>query len=312
MLGLLESGQEQTLTELRGALAGQFELTQDEIDELLPSGKQTRLANRVTWAANYLYRCGLLTRPRRSVYQITDRGRTVIAENPDRVDLAVLSQFPELAEFRRARGTRQTDGRPAAPAAQPSATPEERIAEAYSELRSALAAELLDRIHDQTPDFFEQLVLDVLHAMGYGGRREDVQRLGRSGDEGVDGVIKDDALGLDLIYVQAKRWQNPVSRPDIQRFVGALHGQRASKGVFITTSRFSSEAVTYAGGITPRVILIDGHELADLMVNYGVGVASTQIYDVRKTDLDYFVTDDRSPMCAVPAMVQPTEMPLAA
>lgn len=155
-----------------------------------------------------------------------------------------------------------------------------------------MAAELLDRIHDQSPEFFEQLVLDVLREMGYGGRREDVQRLGRSGDEGVDGVIREDALGLDLIYVQAKRWQNPVSRPDIQRFVGALHGQRASKGVFITTSRFSAEAVSYAGGITPRVILIDGDELAELMITYGVGVTSVRIYDVKKIDLDYFTSDE--------------------
>jgi len=231
MLVLLADGQEQTLTQLRGALAEQFQLTQAEIEELLPSGRQTRLANRVTWAANYLYRCGLLDRPRRSIYRITDRGRALMTANPERVDLSVLAQFPELQEFRRPRRdrvSRETVEAVASP--DEAATPEERVTAAYRELRSALAAELRDRVLEQTPEFFEQLVLDVLHAIGYGGRREDVERLGRSGDEGVEGVIREDVLGLDLIYVQAKRWLNPVSRPDIQRFVGALHWTARKQG----------------------------------------------------------------------------------
>jgi restriction system protein len=293
MLALLDDGREQTLTELRASLAHEFDLTQAEIDELLPSGKQTRLANRVTWAANYLYRCGLLDRPRRSIYRITDRGRDVMTANPERVDLSVRAQFPELQEFRRPRRERRS-GDVSGPVALPeeTATPEERMSAAYSEVRSALAAELLDRVLDQSPEFFEQLVLDVLHAIGYGGRREDVQRLGRSGDEGVDGVIREDVLGLDLIYVQAKRWRNPVSRPDIQRFVGALHGQRATKGVFITTSQFTAEATSYADGITPRVILVDGPELAQLMLDHDVGVTLSTRYDVKRIDLDYFVADE--------------------
>lgn len=181
-------------------------------------------------------------------------------------------------------------------------------------MRSALAAELLDRVYDKSPEFFEQLVLDVLHGMGYGGSREDAaERLGRSGDEGVDGVIREDRLGLDLIYVQAKRWKNVVGRPEIQRFFGALHGQRATKGVFITTSSFSKEAMDYADGVTPRVILVDGKELAQLMIEHAVGVTVARRYEVKRLDLDYFVTDDdevqAEPDAATAADAPPTNAP---
>jgi restriction system protein len=277
MLVLFADGAEQPVAAVRGALAEQFGLTPDDLAEELPSGRAKTFVNRVGWATTYLYRCGLLDRPSRSVYRITDRGRSVLESHPDRVDLSVLRQFKEFHEFVRPR-----HDQPVAPLADgvsavaivEDATPEERVGNAYRELRSALAAELLDRVLDQSPEFFEQLVLDVLYAMGYGGRRHDaVQRLGKSGDEGVDGVIREDTLGLDLIYVQAKRWRNPVSRPEIQKFVGALHGQRASKGVFITTSTFSADAASYADSITPRVILIDGKELAQLMIDHDVGVS---------------------------------------
>jgi restriction system protein len=254
-------------------------------------------ANRVGWATTYLYRCGLLDRTSRSVYRITDRGRGVLEAYPDRVDLSVLSQFEEFHEFRRSRRG-DAPVPPHGEGGASDATPEERVADAYRELRSALAADLLDRVLDHSPEFFEQLVLDVLHAMGYGGRRDAaVQRLGRSGDEGVDGVIREDALGLDVIYVQAKRWRiaQSVSRPDIQRFVGALHGQRAAKGVFITTSTFSGEAIAYADSITPRVILIDGEELAQLMIDHDVGVTVATRYDLKKIDQDYFVADEELP-----------------
>jgi restriction system protein len=162
-------------------------------------------------------------------------------------------------------------------------------------LRSALAADVLDRVKEQSPAFFEQLVLDVLRAMGYGGTHEDaMERLGQSGDEGVDGVIREDELGLDLIYVQAKRWQNPVGRPEIQKFFGALHGKRASKGVFITTSSFTGDAVAYADSVTPRIILVDGRELGRLMIDYGVGVTTARRYEIRRIDLDYFASDDEA------------------
>jgi restriction system protein len=232
------------------------------------------------------------------VYRLNGRGREVLATNPDRIDNTVLDSFTEFREF---RSKSNSDGSPRTPIARPSvdttasetATPEERAAAAYRELRSALASDLLDRVKEQTPDFFEQVVLDVLQAMGYGGLRDDAaERLGRSGDEGVDGVIREDRLGLDLIYVQAKRWSNTVGRPDIQRFVGALHGQRASKGVFITTSGFSREAIGYADSVTPRVILVDGPELADLMVEHNVGVTVATAYEIKRIDLDYFGVED--------------------
>jgi restriction system protein len=253
----------------------------------------TTFQNRVGWAATYLYRTKLIDRPKRAVYRITDRGRQVLAQNPDRVDLKVLSQFDEFEEFRQAKPTATGREEPAATTGADEQTPEERIDTAHREMRSALAGELLDRIHDQSPEFFEQLVLDVLHGMGYGGSRDDAaERLGQSGDEGVDGVIREDRLGLDLIYVQAKRWKNVVGRPEIQKFFGALHGQRATKGVFITTSSFSKEAMDYADGVTPRVILLDGKELAQLMIEHAVGVTVARRYEVKRLDLDYFVTDD--------------------
>jgi restriction system protein len=293
LLAVLEDEDDHPISEIREDLATRFSLDQADLEERIPSGRVTTFQNRVGWAATYLYRTKLIDRPRRAVYRITDRGRGVLSENPDRVDLGVLSQFPELAEFRQAKIT-SADGEALLTATSgDEQTPEERIDSAYRELRSALAADLIDRVFDQTPEFFEQLVLDVLYAMGYGGSRDDaVERLGKSGDEGVDGVIQEDRLGLDLIYVQAKRWRNVVGRPEIQKFFGALHGQRATKGIFITTSTFSKEARKYASDVTPRVILVDGKELAQLMIAYGVGVTASHTYELKRLDLDYFVTED--------------------
>jgi restriction system protein len=297
VLARTAGGEEHTASSIRDAIIEQFELTPEDIEERLPSGRDTTLRNRVGWAITYLYRGGLLHRPRRSVYRITPRGESVLSEHPERVDNAVLDTFEEFRDFR---------SRDKAPAARPNrpapgqvlleldvATPEERAAAAYRELRTALADELRDRVMEQSPDFFEQVVLDVLQAMGYGGSRDDAaERLGRTGDEGIDGVIREDKLGLDLIYIQAKRWANTVGRPDIQRFVGALHGQRAAKGVFITTSSFSREAIDYADNVTPRVILLDGPELAELMMDHDVGVTVATRYEIKRIDLDYFGVEE--------------------
>ncbi|HVP01945.1 MAG TPA: restriction endonuclease [Solirubrobacteraceae bacterium] len=296
----LEDGQPRAIGDVRAALAREFNLSDEDLAEELPSGRAKTFNNRVGWATTYLYRCGLLTRPKRSVYRLTDRGRQVLADNPERVDVTVLSQFQELEEFLSTRklGEEQRTGSPAQQSFTADAaviTPEELIDRAYREMRSALAAELLDQVGGQGPDFFETLVLDVLQAMGYGGSRHDAaQRLGASGDGGVDGVIREDRLGLDQIYIQAKHWAAPVGRPEIQKFFGALHGQRATKGVFITTSTFSREARDYANDVTPRVILIDGRELADLMIDFGVGVTPRQIYTLARIDIDYFETDGGS------------------
>ncbi len=233
ILNELRDGQPKAIANVRSTLAREFGLTDEELVEELPSGRAKTFPNRVCWATTYLHRTGLLSRPRRSVYQITQRGQDVLSTHPDRVDLRVLAQFPELGEF---RGRHPAgENQPLAPAApsllslapdvEVETTPQERIAAAYRELRTALIAEILDSVGDEDPDFFERLVLDVLQAIGYGGAREDAaQRLGQSGDGGVDGVIREDRLGLDQIYVQAKRWSNPVGRPEIQRFFGALHG----------------------------------------------------------------------------------------
>ena len=297
LLALLADEQEHSVTEIRAHLADHFSLTQEDLEVQIASGRAKLFANRVGWATTHLYQSGLIERLRRSVYRITPRGQEILAQHPNRVDLRVLSQFAEFAEFRGKTST--TDPTPTISEVEPQGpeqTPEEQIDAAYRLLRTALAAEALDRVMEQSPPFFEQLVLDVLRAMGYGGSHEDaVARLGQSGDEGVDGVIREDELGLDLIYVQAKRWQNPVGRPEIQKFFGALHGKRASKGVFITTSSFTSEAATYAESVTPRVILVDGKELARPMVEYDVGITTERRYEIKRIDLDYFAVDEEAP-----------------
>lgn len=216
----------------------------------------------------------------------------MLAKNPVRVDLRVLSEFPELDELRARKVVLDS---PPLPDDGASETPEEMLARAGAQLRSALLAELFELVGGQSPEFFERLVVDLLVQMGYGGRREDAARhLGRSGDEGVDGVIQEDRLGLDEVYVQANRWADVVERPEIQKFVGALQGRRATKGVFITTSNFSTEAIDYAATVTPWIILIDGIRLADLMIDdgVGVGVVVEQRYGVKRADRDYFSPED--------------------
>jgi restriction system protein len=295
VLDVLEDGAEHSIKSIQAAIAGRYALTPEEKQQMLPGGTGTVLASRVGWAATYLYQTKLLDRPRRGVYRITDRGRTVFAANPERVDLKTLDQFPELREFR--KGKKPAGGGDAVPVPPvvDETTPEERIDGAYHELRSALASELLDLVLEQAPEFFERLVLDVLHAMGYGGSRDETtEHLGQSGDEGVDGVIREDQLGLDRIYVQAKRWKvdRTVGRKDIQEFVGALQGKHGTKGVFLTTSTFSSGAVEYADSVTPRISLVDGLELSELMTDHGVGVSVSRSYDLRRVDRDYFPSDD--------------------
>lgn len=293
VLVALEDGQAKPTSEIRVAVAQRFGLTQDELEEKIPSGRAKRFANRVGWALTYLYRTQLIERPKRSTYRITERGSNVLGQHPERVDMKVLGQFDEFTEFKTAKSTTPSSAEGTATLEPDAHTPEELIGAAYGELRAALAAELLDRVVEQTPDSFEQLVLDVLRGMGYGGSSEDAtQVLGKSGDEGVDGVIREDELGLDLIYLQAKKWKKnqPVGRPEIQKFFGALHGKHATKGVFITTSTFSKEASEYAEGVTPRIILVDGPSLASLMITHNVGVGLAQRFEIKRVDADYFAS----------------------
>lgn len=296
LLAVLESNGESSTRAIREALADEFGLTTEELEEWLPSRRARTFSNRVGWALSHMYQAMLVERPRRAVYRLTNRGRQALADHPSRVDLAVLATFPEYRAFRGTETPSERSGGSVAstvPSEPSVGTPEERAEAAYRELRAALASDVLDRVREQSPDFFEQVVLDVLQAIGYGGSRDDAaNRLGRSGDGGVDGVIREDKLGLDLIYVQAKRWANTVGRPEIQQFVGALNGQRANKGVFITTSGFSREAVDFADAVNPRVILVDGTTLAGLMVDHDVGVAVATHYAIKRIDLDYFGVED--------------------
>jgi restriction system protein len=280
------SGGERPIADVRAALASRFDLTVEELAERLPSGVARTFDNRVGWAVTYLYRVGLLSRPRRAVYSITARGRNVLVENPERVDLGTLAQFPEFAEFRKVSGRRKTVDTVTTIEAD---TPEERIDHAWNELRSALAVELRQLIATISPEAFEDLVLKVLHAMGYGDGSEDSGlRTGRSGDAGIDGLIREDRLGLDVVYVQAKRWEKSVGRPEVQGFVGALQGKRASKGIIFTASDFTNDARQYADTVSPRVVLVDGGTLAGLMFDYNVGVADYHSYAVKRVDHDFF------------------------
>jgi restriction system protein len=280
---------------LRDRLADEFGLTDEDRAQLLPSGRQRQFDNRVAWATTHLYQAGLLARPGRGVTALTQRGGEVLANHPNRVDMSVLGGFEEYRAFRsRSKGDDESkdDGSAVAPVSEGEEhTPDETIEAAFEQINAALAAELIERLYEGSPSFFEQAVIDLLLAMGYGGsRREAGERLGQSGDAGMDGVIREDLLGLDAIYVQAKRWAEgrTVGRPDIQGFVGALHGVRASKGVFITTSAFTREAQEYAASVTPRVVLIGGQRLARLMIQHGVGVTVRQHYELNRLDADYF------------------------
>ena len=292
LLRLTSDGTERRFRDAVEALAAEFQLTPDERSELLPSGTAPTFDNRVGWARTYLKQAGLIESPKRGVLRITERGRKVLSKKPARVDVKLLDQFQEFRDFR----TKRTDEN-AAPgvkheqvATHPeSETPEDQLASAYKRLRHDLELELLAQVKASTPAFFERLVIDLLVSMGYGGSRQDAGRaIGKSGDGGIDGIIKEDKLGLDVIYLQAKRWDGTVGRPEVQKFAGALQGHRASKGVFITTSSYTKEALEYVNVINSKIILIGGQELAALMIDHNVGVSTVGMYELKKVDADYF------------------------
>jgi restriction system protein len=274
LLRLASDGTEHTLKDAVPALADIFQLTDAERTELLPSGQQAILNNRVAWAKTYLNKAGLLETPRRGVFIITDRGKRVLAQNPPKIDLKLLEQFPEFLAFKAKSKTAAEDDHVQPTAAATIETPLESLEAAYSKILGELKAELLDRLKSEAPAVFERVVIALLVKMGYGGSRADAaEAIGKSGDEGLDGLIKEDRLGLDIIYVQAKRWAASVGRPEIQKFAGALHGQHATKGIFITTSDFSRDANDYVSKIGSKIVLIDGSKLAELMIEFGVAVA---------------------------------------
>lgn len=290
LLRLAADDQDHRFRDAVESLADDFRLSPEDRTELLPSGQQPLFNNRVGWANTYLKQAGLLESPRRRLFRITQRGRDLLKEQPERIDVSLLERYPEFVEFRGKHRPRKSQAGDTTPVQAPTSdTPEDALSNAYNSLRAELESELLEEIGRSSPAFFEQLVVDVLVKMGYGGSRQDAGRaIGRSGDGGIDGIINEDRLGLDVIYIQAKRWESTVGRPEIQKFAGALQGHRARKGVFITTSGFSREALGYAGMIEARIILIDGDRLAKLMVDHGVGVSTVGTYEVKRVDSDYF------------------------
>ena len=288
VLKTASDGKEYKFTQLVEELADQFNLTTEERNELLPSGSQAIFTNRVGWARSYLKQADLLATPKRGFLTITQKGIELLEKNPIKIDVSVLERYPEFIEFRN-RKKDKNDSLIEASGLESNLTPEDALAYAYNKLRSALEAEILGAIKDASPSFFERLVVDLLVKMGYGGSRQDAGKaLGKSGDGGIDGIINEDRLGLDVIYIQAKRWEGVVGRPEIQKFAGALQGQRARKGVFITTSSFSKEAKEYASFIDTKIILIDGEQLSRLMAEHNVGVSIVGQYEVKKLDSDYF------------------------
>ena len=289
MLPLLRfsaDGQEHQFKDAIHSLANEFSLTDEEKNEFLPSGQQTVFINRVGWARMYLKKAGLLSSPRRGYFE-DHRARTFCGpgESPA-LNVKYLEKFPEFVQFESIRKEKPESEEPELSLGQ---TPHEALEAAYERLRSELAAEILSNIKTSDPTLFESIVVELLVKMGYGGSRKDAGRaIGRSGDEGVDGIIKEDHLGLDNIYIQAKRWEATIGRPEIQKFAGALQGQRARKGIFITASDFSKDALDFVSRIDSKIILIDGRTLSRLMIDFGVGVTTVASYDIKKLDSDYF------------------------
>lgn len=286
LLHLAADGQEHSIQEAREVIAKQMALPEADLRERLPSGIQTKFENRVAWAKSYFIQAKVFESLRRSFFRITQRGLDLHKAGHNRIDIKILNQYPEFFEFHKGKKGEETEIEPA------KETPEEMLQKSYESIRSDLAGQIVQRISHNSPEFFERLVVDLMVGMGYGGSRADAGKsVGGSGDEGIDGIIKEDKLGLDTVYLQAKRWEGTVGRPEVQKFVGALHGKRAKKGVFITTARFSDDAKRYVEGIDPKVILIDGRMLAELMIDHGLGTTTTATYHIKRIDSDYFAEE---------------------
>lgn len=280
LLKLTAEGKEHKYRDLIESLADEFYLSDNERNEMLPSGNQPLFHNRVGWAKTYLKKAGLLDSPKRATFVITELGKQTLARNLDCIDNHYLSQFPSFLEFKnRSHNVDESDEEATIETIQKQ-TPEESLEKAYQCIRESLASELLYKIIELSPAFFERLVVELLVKMGYGGSMKDAGKaIGKSGDEGIDGTIKEDKLGLDIIYIQAKRWKpgNVVGRPELQKFVGALAGQGAKKGIFITTSSFTHDAMSYTPRNETKIVMIDGEQLSQLMIDYNIGCATQQI-----------------------------------
>lgn len=301
VLRCLNDGQERSAQTIREEVAQAANLTAQELGEKLPSGGN-RVANRMHWACLHLLNAGLCARPRRGHYQITDEGRKVLKENPPKIDNEFLCRYESFRRFRFPESKKGQQPTPsdtdAIASANEKLSPQETLDQASGMLTAALKKEILGEIAKRPPAFFENLVVKLLRAMGYGGSLEDAEAgivTGKSGDEGIDGIIKEDKLGFGKIYIQAKRWdaETTIGRPEIQKFVGALAGQGANKGLFVTTADFSAEARKYCQAQhTTKVVLINGDDLAQLMIDYNVGVAVEQVYEVKRIDADFFSEEE--------------------
>lgn len=292
MLPLLEfisDGKEYKMRNVTDELAIKFGVTEEEQKELLPSGVAPVFYNRTAWAKTYLKKAGLIDSPKQGIVVISKRGLDVLKKKPSSINVQFLKQFSEFVEFQTSK--REDEIETETSEEQSIQTPEESLETAYQKIRKSLASELINKVVELSPAFFEKLVVELLVKMGYGGSIKDAGKaMGKSGDEGIDGTIKEDKLGLDIIYIQAKRWKpgNVVGRPELQKFVGALAGQGAKKGIFITTSNFTKEAIEYTPRNETKIVLIDGHQLAQLMIDYNLGCTPQQTYEVKKIDSDYF------------------------
>lgn len=291
LLQLTADQKEHSMQDATDTLAVQFELSEKEIMQLLPSARKRIFYDRVGWALTYLKKAGAITAPRRGQFEISQRGLDILKDPPDRISVSFLERFAEFVEFRTRKSDADTD-EVTQVSDQGIQTPEEAIEVAYQNLRQNLADEILRTIKSCSPAFFERLVIDLLVTMGYGGTRTDAGKaIGKSGDDGIDGIINEDRLGLDVIYIQAKKWENSVGRPEIQKFAGALQGQRAKKGIFITTSTFTKDAQDFAARIDSKITLVDGASICQLMIDYGVGVNPIATFELKRLDSDYFFED---------------------
>jgi restriction system protein len=289
LLQFVSDGKEHKMRNVTDGLAIKFGVTEEEQKELLPSGVAPVFYNRTAWAKTFLKKACLIDSPKQGIITISKRGLEVLKNKPNFINVKFLKQFSEFVEFQTPK--REDEIETETSEDQSIQTPEELLETAYQKIRKSLASELINKVVELSPTFFEKLVVELLVKMGYGGSLKDAGKaMGKSGDEGIDGTIKEDKLGLDIIYIQAKRWKpgNVVGRPELQKFVGALAGQGAKKGIFITTSNFTKEAIDYTPRNETKIVLIDGHQLAQLMIDYNIGCTLQQTYEVKKIDSDYF------------------------
>lgn len=294
VLRLAADCQEHPLSDFRARIAPMMSIPDEDMKEMLPSGLKTRYEDRVMWSITYLYSAKLLSRPRRGVYQITERGQQLLATNPEKVTVSLLNQYPEFVEFNKPKhnngdnGNGGKDGTDLDPIQ--TQTPEERIESGFQEMKDSLASEVLETVKKGTAEFFERLVVKLLVAMGYGGSIQDAGKaVGKTGDGGIDGIIKEDKLGLDNVFIQAKRYsEQSIGSKIVREFIGSLTVHRARKGVLITTSTFTADAIACVKNLDQRIVLIDGKQLAELMIEHDVGVAAAKTYTLKKLDQDFF------------------------